>query len=226
MKTPITAIGLELQFLSLGDICETTMKTGIERANRQLAKMLDAIHSVNNYSKVDYTDYTPRLQNADVIMQIKNTVDCLKVTTESKKIAVSFMLNVPEKVMPIDVVMIDRIMTNLLSNAAKFTPENGEIDIKVEAKEKEVVVSVSDNGIGFPKEMLAEGIKRYDTKVDEMNPNGWGMGISIVKEMMEKLKGSVEFRNGLNGGAEVVFILPVQEIDEDDCDKGIQIKLM
>src|SRR5690606_910075 len=102
--------------------------------------------------------------------------------------------------------------SNLLNNAAKFTPRGGRIQVKVEKRGGEVALSVKDNGVGIPAAMLDQVFEVF-TQVDrslERSQGGLGIGLSLVKGLVELHKGSVEVRSEGDGkGTEFVAHLPL-----------------
>ena len=105
----------------------------------------------------------------------------------------------------------------MLSNAIKYTPENGEISIYVGYVYNYAYVKVKDNGIGIPKEDREKVFERFYRveKARSRDAGGTGLGLAIAKEIMEKHKGSIEINPNVKQGTEVLIRLPVNNKQAD-----------
>jgi CheY-like chemotaxis protein len=117
-------------------------------------------------------------------------------------------------VLEADVVRLTQVLANLLNNAAKYTPRGGTIRIEGRHEGREVTVSVTDNGIGIPQEMLPKVFDMF-VQVDkslERAQGGLGIGLSLVKRLVGLHGGSVEGHSkGLGAGSKFVVRLPAKE---------------
>ena len=105
--------------------------------------------------------------------------------------------------------LIERVILNLLTNAIKFTPRNGSIIIKGAVSEEGVRVSVKDTGKGIPKSMTEQVFNRFQ-QVEKGARHGAGIGLNIVKEVIEAHGGSIWVESELGKGSEFVFIVPAK----------------
>jgi two-component system CheB/CheR fusion protein len=107
---------------------------------------------------------------------------------------------------------LEQVFVNLLTNAAKYTPEGGHIEVRATLDEIEALVHVSDNGIGIPKEMQPHIFELF-TQVDsasDRGAGGLGIGLSLVKNLVELHGGSVQVRSeGAGQGSEFTVRLPL-----------------
>ena len=110
---------------------------------------------------------------------------------------------------------ISQVLINLVSNAVKYTPENGTIKIHISEDKQFVQVSVSDNGIGIPKDELQYVFERFyraDKSRNRMT-GGSGIGLAIVKSIVTAHGGMVEAESQLNEGSCFTIILPKNKIE-------------
>jgi PAS domain S-box-containing protein len=120
----------------------------------------------------------------------------------------------PDEPIPLDgdVVRLAQVFCNLLNNAARYTPRGGRITVSARREPAAVVVSVSDNGIGIPAEMLPKVFDMF-TQVDrslERKRGGLGIGLTLVKKLVELHGGTIEARSeGAGKGCEFLVRLPV-----------------
>jgi len=113
--------------------------------------------------------------------------------------------------------MIERVMLNLISNAIKFSNPNGEIYVNVYDLVDRVEVTVKDNGVGIEKGNLDKLFDRYyqAEKTLFRNAEGSGIGLSLIKSIIEMHGGKVGVESELNKGSTFKFELPVKSINED-----------
>jgi CheY-like chemotaxis protein len=119
----------------------------------------------------------------------------------------------PETVwLDVDKTRLAQALSNLVNNAVKYTPKGGEIRLSVQKQSTDVLISVKDNGIGIPPEMLPHVFDMF-TQVDrslERSQGGLGIGLNIVKRLVELHGGNIEARSaGENQGSEFVIRLPL-----------------
>ena len=122
-----------------------------------------------------------------------------------------------------DTTRLRQVVSNLLTNAAKYTPPRGEIAIRAERVDDEVVLSVRDTGIGMSSDVLP---KIFDLFVQERqaldrSQGGLGIGLTIVRSLIERHGGSVSARSdGPGNGSEFIVRLPAAARDADGADRA------
>jgi len=140
-----------------------------------------------------------------------NVISLVKAKAQSKNIAVDS--NLPEDLAPIkaDRDKLTQIFVNILDNAIKFTPDGGQISINARQSGDFMVVSVTDTGIGVPKDeigRLGERFYRVD-KSRSRDLGGTGLGLSIVKHLMIAHGGKMEIESQLDKGTKVSLYFPM-----------------
>jgi len=112
---------------------------------------------------------------------------------------------------------IDQILTNLLSNAIKYSPDGGKITVHARDVGDNVAVSISDEGIGVPEEQISRLFTRFhrvDSR-DSRKQYGTGIGLHLVKHLVEAHKGEVSVESELGAGSTFTFVLP-RGLSRDD----------
>ena len=109
---------------------------------------------------------------------------------------------------------LKQALFNLLSNALKFTPEGGQVTIGVRRDGEEVLLSVSDTGVGIPPDQQAQVFDKFERGAGQGRQTGAGLGLSLVKSLIELHHGSVELDSETDSGTQVVCRLPVNPPDE------------
>jgi CheY-like chemotaxis protein len=160
-------------------------------------------------------------------IELKAALDMAVETSRSQIDAAGHTLTVSLPPRPVyidaDLTRIAQIGTNLLNNAARYTPPGGQIWLEVELKGEKVAVRVRDTGIGIPGEMLSRIFEMYTQIDDESGPAraGLGIGLSLVKSLLEMHGGTISAHSeGKGRGSEFVFLLPVAR-DQSPAPKNL-----
>ena len=119
----------------------------------------------------------------------------------------------------------EKIILNLLSNAIKYNKENGSVDVKVEDTDQLIIISVKDTGVGIPKRKLKNIFNRYERAERDSieTKEGSGIGLNIVKQMIEALNGAIDISSVEGKGTVVKVILQKNDdakIEEDEAVKA------
>ena len=106
---------------------------------------------------------------------------------------------------------LEQVIINIISNAVKYTPEKGKIEVSCEKVYKDAYIKVRDNGIGIPKENLPRIFERF-YRVDNARSRetgGTGLGLAIAKQIMTQLGGDISINSTYGEGTEVIISVPV-----------------
>jgi signal transduction histidine kinase len=226
LKTPINVILSAIQLL---------MIKGVEDCayNEKSAKLLNVIKQngyrlirlVNNLldmSKFDSGFLKLNLCNENIVCIVEDITLSVADYIKSKGVNIIFDTDVEERFMAVDCDKIERIILNLLSNAVKFTNSGDDILVLVKDDEESVKISVKDTGVGIPDDKLKVIFDRFGQveKTLTRNKEGTGIGLSLVKTLVEIHGGSISVNSKLGEGSEFIVELPVtlvEEKEEDMC---------
>jgi signal transduction histidine kinase len=150
----------------------------------------------------------------DISYLIEKNLDLIQLSAEKKKINIDININ-KNLTAYADENMTNVIIRNLLTNAVKFTRENGEIVISASKHDGYVEISVADNGIGMTKDEL-EKLFRIDTHMSKKGTSsekGTGLGLLLSKEFVERQGGHIEVSSNENSGSRFVFTLPEKPLN-------------
>ncbi len=173
-----------------------------ERGHRLLENLLQW-----SRSQRDTIKWNPQKTNLkDMFLR---EIELLKSRMEKKNIQLNTEL--PDALVTVDINMISTVIRNLLTNAVKFTPEQGTITIRERIENDKVTIAIKDTGIGIPKENLPKlfRIDEHHTTPGTNNEEGTGLGLIICKEFIEKHNGKIQITSELGKGTEVSFLLPL-----------------
>ena len=138
----------------------------------------------------------------------------MKMSLAAKEKGHCIELNIEENIPDIvaDKDGIEQVILNIISNSIKYTPENGHIDVIAKKQDKNVIITIKDNGIGIPdkdKERIFERFYRVD-KARSRELGGTGLGLSIAKQIIEAHNGQIILKSKYEEGTEVDIILPIE----------------
>ena len=195
-RTPLTLIIDPLDTLIAEKVPEEKALGYYSIMRRNAARLLALINQFLDFRKIESGNLQLRATRQDLVAYLKNTVAAFEYKAQQKKIQLQFEANQPSIVMGFDTDIIEKILYNLLSNAFKFTPENGIISVSLSAASAvpdEVMLTVKDTGIGIPADMLTKVFEPfYQVDGGKHSTGGTGVGLSLTKELAILHKGKVE----------------------------------
>lgn len=183
---------------------------------RNCYKMLKLVNNLIDTTKLCKKYYSLNLINIDIISLIEGDIELIDKYAKQKNISLVFDTNVEEYIMAIDPEAIDRVITNLLSNSIKFSPDNSEICVNVWSGEDEIVISIKDQGIGIPLNDQKNIFNRFiqSTKNKNSEYQGSGIGLDLVRYLTEAHNGNVRLISEENKGCEFILELPKRKVEE------------
>lgn len=216
LRTPLSAIKWTLKSLLDGDLGEITpeQRNFIEKTYVSNERMISLINDLLNVTRIEEGRYLYKLTMANIEEIVENLLTHYKGELERKNI--KFELIKPPKKLPlvfVDTEKINLAIQNLLENAICYTMPGGQITISLSFDQKNIMFSITDSGIGIPEDQKdriftkffrAENAKRIDTE-------GSGLGLFIVKNIIEAHGGKIWFESKENQGSTFYFTLPIKE---------------
>ncbi|WP_097027455.1 PAS domain-containing sensor histidine kinase [Clostridium peptidivorans] len=190
-----------------------TMKQNCYRLTRLINNILDISKIDSGYCKLS-------IQNVDIINVIESITLSVVEYAKSKEISIIFDTDIEEKIMAVDVDKIERIILNLLSNAIKFTGKEGNILVSIKNQDNDIVISIKDDGIGISEEKQKSIFERF-IQVDKSlsrNNEGSGIGLSLVKSLVEMHGGNIKVKSSLGKGSEFIVKIPVVNVDKEELE--------
>lgn len=215
-RTPLTLILTPIEKMLKS--ADNDNKGQLELIHRNARRLLNLINQLLDFRKLEVQEIKFNPSEGDVIRFIKETAYSFTDLSEKKNIAFEFHSGVESLEMIFDQDKLEKILFNLLSNAFKFTPENGSVSVSVDVKNEGDLrwldIRVKDTGIGIPRDNQEKIFERFfqnDVPRSMVN-QGTGIGLSIVKEFVRSFDGSVRVESEPNKGSTFIVELPVREI--------------
>ncbi|MBI5858311.1 MAG: tetratricopeptide repeat protein [Sphingobacteriales bacterium] len=214
-RTPLTLMIGPLKQMEQGKLDEDSSKKYMKMMRHNGERLLHLVNQMLDLSKLESGKLGLQVSKTDISGLIKATVYSFNSMAEQKQ--VNYHTHFPEHEIIgwIDRDKFQKIVTNLLSNAFKFTPENGSVSVDVENGDKRIRITVGDSGPGIPKEQLDKIFDRFYQV--EGTEGGTGIGLSLVKELVQLHKGQISVSSDTGRGASFRFSIPVaREFYSDD----------
>lgn len=211
LKTPITSImGYADTLLEEEYDRETQSKflSVIASEARRMAKLVTDLLTLSRY---DNNKIKKEVTQFDLGDLTKECQEKLKFEIEKKHHNVECFVTANVPPVQADKDGIERVILNIISNAIKYTPENGTIKVYVGFVYNDAYIKIIDNGIGIPEKDLSRIFERF-YRVDKARSRefgGTGLGLSIAQEILTKNNGSIDIKSEVGKGTEVVIRIPV-----------------
>jgi PAS domain S-box-containing protein len=183
-----------------------------EIMERQLGLLIRLVDDLLDLSRITRGKIELRKERLDLAKVVESALETSRPLVEAGKHQLAIVMPSDPVFVVGDLTRLAQVVSNLLNNSAKYTPPNGQIGLTVERRDNEALIRVRDNGLGIPTEMLPKVFDMF-TQVErtrERSQGGIGIGLTLVRQMVELHKGRVEaFSDGANRGSEFVVHLPL-----------------
>ena len=186
----------------------------LQTVRRNLDRMSVLIRDLSDINRIETGRMKFEKASFDLRGVVENVVDDLREAIGSKNQTISIELPDDLPAVHADRTRIGEVLTNLLSNANKYTPEGGAITVRIESQVNHAWVAVIDNGIGISKQNQARLFSQFFRAEDQAvrQKAGWGLGLSIVKKLVEAQGGEVGFESELGEGSTFTFTVPFAQL--------------
>ena len=186
----------------------------IDQNSKRLLKLVDNLID-STRMKCGYYEYNPK--NYDIVSFVENISMSVADFAKQNNIDLIFDTNVEEKIMAFDLEKLERIMLNLLSNSIKYNKAQGQIEVLLNDCNDTFVIRVKDTGVGIPSDKLMYIFERFRQVENRFNKStkGSGIGLSLVKDLIEIQGGTIEVKSELGVGSEFIIKLPVKILSDD-----------
>ena len=215
-------IAKEREFIKYSNI----MKQNCYRQLRLVNNMIDITKFDSGFLRLN-------LVNCNIVNVVENITLSVSEYIKSKCIELIFDTEIEECILACDPEMIERVILNLLSNSVKFTNPSGSMSVNMYKKEEEIYISIKDTGIGIPNDKLDVIFDRF-RQVDKSHTRkqeGSGIGLSIVRSLVELHGGKITVLSEYGKGTEFIIMLPIIvlleqngscRVSKDDTQETIQ----
>jgi two-component system CheB/CheR fusion protein len=211
LRNPLAPIRNAVQLLRRLGPSEPEIQWTREVIERQVEHLVRLVDDLLDVSRITQGKITLQKEKVDLITIIGRALETSRPLIDSRKHRLTVSL--PEQPLRLegDTTRLTQVVSNLLNNAAKFTPEGGQIWLVAEAQNGQVVLRVRDTGVGIPEDLLPQVFdlfRQADRSLDR-SQGGLGIGLTLVRRLLEMHGGTVEvYSDGPGCGSEFVVRLP------------------
>ena len=221
LKTPLNLIFTSAQLIgNLYNKNKISDEHGIIKKHVDLTiqnsyRLIKIINDLIDFTKMESGFYQLRLENKNIIVLIEDIVMSFANYADNNGISLIFDTNVEDLIMSVDVNSIERIILNILSNAIKFTSEGGSIYVNLIYENGKINIIIEDTGIGIPEDKLDHIFDRFNdvNKGFIGNVYGSGIGLSMVKSMVNLIGGTISVESELNVGTKFTITIDVNVLE-------------
>lgn len=216
LRTPITVIKSYADILADSPDAEPQLRTRflgtISSETDRMAKIISDLLTLSSLD--ENASYARPSEDIHIRSMLEGLVERLSLTAKKKEQTLIYTpINDVPKIKG-DRDALERVFTNIISNALKYTPTGGEIQVFSSKVYDDILIKVSDNGIGISKEQLPNIFDRFYRvdKARSRDKGGTGLGLAIAKQTIETVfKGKILISSELNKGTDVTLIIPIQK---------------
>lgn len=210
LKSPLSSMDVLLTFLTRQVNGDQKSLEYIERLRHSMFNMRSLITDVLDLAQIE-TGYTLEQRPVAAGAFVREIVQQYKPEALSKNISLTFDAARSEAMAWFDSSQIRRVITNLISNAIKYTPDNGAIEVEVVQNEETIVIRVTDNGSGIAPDDLPHIFERFYRVKNgyQAEQEGTGLGLSIARSIVEKHGGEIWVESEVDKGSVFSFSLPL-----------------
>ncbi len=207
LKNPLNGILLNASFL-LKTTDDQSQKNKIERIKRSAERMHTMIEDILDVTKLEAGTFTVEIETEDVKSFVEDAIELHRPLAEEKKIALTYEFENQPGLIKCDHQRILQVLSNLLGNAIKFTPEGKDIKLRVQTLKEFVQFIIEDSGPGLSREQIPQVFDRY-WQARSTSKLGAGLGLSIAKGIVEAHGGKIWVESEEGQGAKFFFTLPL-----------------
>lgn len=213
LKTPITSIMGYADTLLSTEVDEEINHKFLDRISKEAERMSVLVTDLLTLSRYDTSKTKVNKTEFDLGELVKYTFEGLDIEMKKKNHNAECFVTANVPLVYADKNGIQRVVLNILTNAIKYTPENGNIKVYVGFIYNDAYIKIIDDGIGIPKEDLDKIYERF-YRVDKARTRemgGTGLGLSIAKEILDQNDSMIDIKSDLGKGTEVVIRIPTKQ---------------
>ena len=229
LRTPLTSVKSYLEALDEGALSEPVapdfIKVSLDETNRMMRMVTDLLHlsridNATSHLDVELINFTA------FITFILNRFDQIRGQDEEKKYELVRDYPITSVWIEIDTDKMTQVIDNILNNAIKYSPDGGKITVTMKTTDDQMILSISDQGLGIPKQDLPRIFDRF-YRVDRARSRaqgGTGLGLAIAKEIIKQHKGFIWAKSEYDKGSTFTIVLPYdkdavkEEVWEDEVE--------
>lgn len=211
LRTPLTSIRGSLGMLKSGVLGEVPEKANrmVELAHNNTERLINLVNDILDVEKIQAGKIELKLKSLNLTDLVKQSIAANEAYATSCQVTLDFTSEVDDFQIYADEQRLQQVMANLISNASKFSPENGRVAIEIKKVNQFIRVSVSDQGEGIPEEYRSKIFQKFSQvdSSDTRQKGGTGLGLNITKAIIEQHGGHIDYTSIEGKGSTFFFEL-------------------
>ncbi|MBF0531493.1 MAG: HAMP domain-containing protein [Candidatus Omnitrophica bacterium] len=210
LRTPLTALKGK-QEVALNKQRSVEEYEAILAVNlEEIDKMNALVENLLDLAQLDRVEYELNIEKVDLMDLTRQIIDAARPVAEQKRITLR-LLTSDAVAIEADIRQIERVLTNIIDNALKYTPAEGAVALRVSRRAGHVVLTVNDTGPGIAPEELGRVFDRFYRAEKSRTSPGFGLGLSIAKSVVTAHKGTIRVESAVGQGATFIVSLPLRQ---------------
>ena len=220
LRTPLTLIQSPLSKLLENNSLNDADKQYLNLSQRNAGKLTQLFNQLLDFQKADMQKMQLQVAEYDIVEHVRNVIRAFNPMLEKKRIECILYTSSEKLFVWFDMLIMDKVLYNLLSNAIKYNKDNGKIDISIKSVNNLCLIEVKDYGIGIPLEQQKKIFKSYFRATNAINSaeTGSGVGLMLIKQLIELHKGKVDFESKPDAGTTFKIRIPIKSNDYTTTD--------
>lgn len=213
LRNPLSVLTTASLIFKMDGATSADMKRAADIIGRQVQQITRLINDLLDVERIDNGKLQLERQSLDLREIVTNSLEARRADAARRKQSLTVQLTPDPVVVDADAVRLVQVVSNLVDNAVKYTPEAGHINVAVAAEGREAVIVVQDDGAGIPSERLASIFEPFVQLSESRDAarGGMGLGLSLVRRLTELHGGRVDVMSGGPGrGSRFAVHLPLQ----------------
>ncbi|MEH6308270.1 substrate-binding domain-containing protein [Olivibacter sp. CPCC 100613] len=219
LRTPLTLILSPIEDMVKDTRFLSLAADKIQTVQRNSIRLLNIVNQLLDFRKIEIEGYLIQASPNNLVSFVRDLIEPFKVYALKKQVQLSFVPGEKEILAWFDSNMLDKALLNLLSNAFKFVNTGGFIKVYIERCGNDVSIQIKDSGIGMSEKDIALIFDPY-YQADNSPSNGFGIGLSLAKEIINKHKGEIKVASMKGQGSIFTVKLPLGNQHLSDREKG------
>ena len=224
LRTPLTSIRGSLGMLKSGVLDNTPEKSSrmIELAHNNTERLINLVNDILDVEKIQAGKMELKFAKLNITDLVKQSISANESYANSCKVSIQLNNDTPDFYVYADAHRLQQVITNLISNAAKFSPEKGIVSIGIKKQTHLVQVSFSDHGIGIPEQFRSKMFQKFSQldSSDTRQKGGTGLGLSISRQLVKMMGGQIQLSSTVGQGSCFSFQLGMKQSSQSIIQKA------
>lgn len=217
LRTPLTFIRGYVDLLiegEMGDLSEEQTRA-LQIVSDKTYEVTRLVEDIMSLQRIDSANLMRQRFSMEALLE--TAVDCHKLSASKRGLGLVLRNPATKGVVEADRGRINQVLDNLIGNAIKFSPDGGTIELRMVERQDDVLIVVTDEGIGMPEEKVNRIFDRF-YQIDGSSRRrfgGAGIGLAIVKRIIDAHHGDIWVKSGDGAGSSFYFTIPKEEVSDD-----------